>query len=346
MRLGQAMMGVRRFGNRRWRWALGAVLAAAATAGCGAESSGEPLGQWASAIAGGYADTVDHAVVGLRQEASEGTYICTGTLIASNVVLTARHCVAETPSIIACPATEFGPTVAPETLLVTTEAVMPSGTTEGYRAVEQVLVPEGAPTICSRDVALLVLTAPIDGAEATPLDPSLDTPTQPDTVYSAVGFGQTSPDGTGTIGERYRRDDMVVDCAGQECIPGFIWDGEWVGDAGLCGGDSGGPALDAEERVFGIASRSGLNCDAPMYVDLAGWSDWIRVSTRDATTQAGVAVPAWTEPPPDPVTPDSSDDEDDGGCSIGSAPVSSSRSPAWLSVALLAAGAWLCRRRR
>ena len=49
-------------------------------------------------ISGGYSDSEDTAVVGIVSLANNSLGICSGTLIAPNVVLTAQHCVAPTSS--------------------------------------------------------------------------------------------------------------------------------------------------------------------------------------------------------------------------------------------------------
>jgi hypothetical protein len=276
---------------------------------------GERVGASGWGIEGGYADADDTAVMGLLRNAPDATYLCSGTLIGENVVLTARHCVSDSPAIIACPGTEFGPTGAPTEMFATTAQTMPTYPDDAYHAVSAVIVPDGEPAICGRDVALLVLSTPVDPAEAVPMHPALDAAVEPGKVYSAVGYGNTAPE-TNTSGSRYRRDDLVVDCVGPDCIPGFTWESEWVGNTGVCSGDSGGPALDAEQRAFGLVSRGGMNCDAPMYIDLFGWAEWIRSNTRESMAAAGLTPPAWTEPPAGTEPPAEGDEQDEGGCSL------------------------------
>ena len=58
-------------------------------------------------------------------------------------------------------------------------------------------------------------------------------------------------------------------------------------------GDSGGPALDAEGRVIGVASRGNANCDAALYGSVASWRALIVDTAMDAATSGGYSPPDW-----------------------------------------------------
>jgi hypothetical protein len=61
----------------------------------------------------------------------------------------------------------------------------------------------------------------------------------------------------------------------------------------VCEGDSGGPALDAEGRVVGVASRTGQNCTYAIYSAVSPWGDWIvEVATR-AFSLGDYDAPEW-----------------------------------------------------
>jgi MYXO-CTERM domain-containing protein len=115
-------------------------------------------------------------------------------------------------------------------------------------------------------------------------------------TYTAVGFGVTG-DGLTDSGTRRRLAGLVVDCVGASCSS--VAHGqidvtrEWVGDRGTCEGDSGGPALDDENRVAGVTSRGGLGCTTPIYSDVYAWSAWIKQTAVEAAELGNYGVPSW-----------------------------------------------------
>jgi hypothetical protein len=251
-------------------------------------------------IQGGYKDDVDTAVVGLVRLAGGGISGCSGTLIAPNVVLTAQHCVAPTSGngSVICGKTYFGPTYEANSMYVTTRPQFSQNPSDYHRSKE-IIVPPGGSDFCGRDIAIIVLDAPVPGTEAVPYVPRVDSSLERDDEYYAVGYGQIY-DG-GPSGRRYRRDGLFTKCVGGEC-PAFIsTDTEWQGDTGICQGDSGGPAFDMQNRVVGVASRGAPGCESPTYGHVLGWGTWIKEVTLYATSSAGLEAPDWaTGWPTDP----------------------------------------------
>ena len=259
------------------------------------------------AISGGVIDDADTSVVALVR-VDDGTSICSGTLIAPNVILTAQHCVApvvdEHPDGgVVCGQTRFGPVYPPSVFRYATATKAWSADTT-YRPVAGFSVPTGE-TFCGNDIALIVLSDPVDASVARPrvarVDESLHVPSpyspQSGEVYSAVGYGQAAA-GTNTSGVRRRRDGLFAMCGEGNCgypLRGAVMTSEWYGDDGVCQGDSGGPALDAVGRVIGVASRGGPECSGPVYASVYSWSDWLKQEVTRMTSEGGVDTPGWAQ---------------------------------------------------
>lgn len=251
-------------------------------------------------IMGGYDDTEDSAVVGMVT-LSAGLGICSGSLISPNVVLTAQHCVA--PLIngqgggVNCAITKFGQPYQTSGLFITTAAQMTVNPSI-YTGVKDIIIPPGQ-GVCDRDVALLILSEPVPAEKAVPLAPRVDEPLHTPSPgaepqgeeYSAIGFGSTS-DAQGGSGKRRRRDNLNAWCTGSQCVFN-PYKNEWVGDTGVCSGDSGGPAVDLYGRVLGVASRGGAGCLYPVYGYVYAWGDWLKENVLAAAEDAGIDPPAW-----------------------------------------------------
>jgi MYXO-CTERM domain-containing protein len=240
-------------------------------------------------ISGGAVDTVDVAVVGIVDSVGGGE--CTGALIAPDLVLTAQHCVATVMNIGPCTQGSFGPPRAATNFYVTTRPAFTATPSDYHRAAAIVLPPGTG--FCGRDIALLRLANRAITGEATSIDPRIDIPVAALETYAAVGYGATDDSGTGS-GMRRRRDGLAASCVGAGCASTYINGAEWRGQAGVCIGDSGGPALDALGRVIGVASRGSAGCIDPVYESVAAHRDWLVAAAVEAATAGGYAPPAWT----------------------------------------------------
>jgi hypothetical protein len=244
-------------------------------------------------IQDGYYDDATLAVIGVAGVDEDGQLkrTCSGTLIAPDLVLTAQHCVAQSPRRIQCKGAWFGPLVDPANLRIGVCDQLRGPCTEWY-AVRKVMRPLGGDAVCGHDIALLLLDSPVPDDRATPLSPRLDEPPEAGEVYSAVGFGRTDVE-LADSGFRRRRNGLRVTCVAAACDPSSITEGEWQGESGTCKGDSGGPALDAAESVIGVASRGRGNCERPVYSGLAAHREWVLAEGARAAWIGRYAAPAW-----------------------------------------------------
>jgi hypothetical protein len=273
------------------------LLTTACAWGCGA---GSPSGEQGAAseqaaISGGQLDSTDSNVFLLVSHRTGGIALCSASLIAPNLLLTARHCVSDvTSDQVSCGKTEASAPFAPNTFVATNASSLDNATV--FYSVSAVSVPSNGTDICGFDIALVTLKTLVPASVATPLVPRVDRAVTSGESYSAVGYGLDMPGDAGIAGERRERTGMTVSCAPGACT-GAVEADEFVGQAGICSGDSGGPALDANGEVVGVVSRSADDCNLPVYGAVAAWKDWIVGVLQQAAAQGNYTAPAWATTP-------------------------------------------------
>lgn len=267
-------------------------------------------------IQNGNVDNDRKFVVGLRMIVNNRQYICSGTLIAPNLVLTAQHCVAHIASqYVICGQTSFGSKYDPSQVNVTTDTQQNNAT---FYSVKSIHVPPGGNDVCDHDIALVILNQNIPSSVTSPIEPRLDVPVAPGEEYTAVGYGHTG--NGGGSGTRRSITGRRVSCGGTSTCPNHIAKGRefMTEDSNTCQGDSGGSVLDAQNRVLGALSRGGPQpgnpynqCYTSIHTGVAGWASWIRQIAAQASAEGGYAAPGWIggtstpDPGPDPdPTPD------------------------------------------
>jgi MYXO-CTERM domain-containing protein len=267
------------------------LVAALALCGCSAEPSIDPTGTVREPIAGGVLDREHDEVIELITEwSSSSVAVCTGVLIAPNLVLTARHCVARGGGqVITCGSATFSAPVAASALHATADDA-PTQSSSFYSG-SRVTVPPDGDDVCGFDMALVTLAENVPPDVARPAVPRIDLRAVTGESYVAFGYGV---DELGNhTGGRMRLDGLVVQCTGDRCAGFGVADNEFLGQEGVCSGDSGGPALDLSRRVIGVLSRGSDPCATPVYGSVAGFRDWIMATAVAAAETGGYPPPFW-----------------------------------------------------
>jgi V8-like Glu-specific endopeptidase len=195
-------------------------------------------------ITGGSADRGHPAVVAIQIGNSA---LCTGSIVAPDVVLTARHCVSNTSESVACSAHEVFGDRDPRSMVIWADG----------KAVAKgrALVVPASSRLCGEDAAAIVLDRKLSIA---PL--SIGSPVGGEWA-TAVGFGKQ---GTyGPAGQKMKRRVRVLSVGARELE---------IGQA-TCPGDSGGPLLDAHGDIIGIVSRGVPPCDGPNATNIDSRAD-------------------------------------------------------------------------
>jgi len=300
---------------------LGMVLfSALAACGGASESPSELLGQQASAVQGGTSDTkkAHNFAVGIF---SRYGAVCSGTLIAPNLVLTARHCVVPPDGSEAVTCNDVFPTrnVDPANLYITTSPSMRRAETR-YRAAK-ITTPEER-GFCGNDIALVTLEENIPESEATPVTPAVQfSMTDREKIsgkITALGYGITSPNANDSGIRRIREGIDIICVPGDDsydCKGGYERmldsDKEFITEGYVCSGDSGGGAFDqatfdeGAPYVLGALSRGPQTedrCLAAIYSRTDMHADMIIEAGRKAAAAGGYEEPAWLSPEVDPAS--------------------------------------------
>jgi hypothetical protein len=289
-------------------FAVASLAFASLGTGCSStDPSASPIAQKSARIIGGTTDTADTFVVGIDIGGNE---LCSGTLIAPNLVLTARHCVSRTTQTVDCtPGGYYTPKVLQDYpasyFHVTTSQNLYGGTNSQRWSVSNVYYvndqscPNSANVVCDLcgyDLALLELSRNSTGFPNVTLATPAFAPPKVNDSHTSIGYGCQSTESAGCNPVGYR-----MDLEGTACSA--VWGYDIDINGRVCGGDSGGPYYDrATGTVYGALSRGDQDCTTGIYTRVDVHMAWLQAKAQLAAQHGGYTAPAWvTQPaPPQP----------------------------------------------
>lgn len=314
----------------------GAVALAAAVGCSSTPATSEATARTSSAIQGGTTDsTHDFAVVVALDLGNDQGALCSGVLLAPNLVATARHCTAPpSTSDVECATTTYG-TAYPVSDYLVSNATVLSSAGPNY-GVSKVVVPTNADLLCGNDIALLILSQNVELPQY--VEPVLSPPMTDHSVWAstvtAIGYGIDTPTDTqGTTAGTRRilqniplvcipNDATFVDCYTDPQARSVLASDEFESGDGTCQGDSGSGAFDQTQFdagrwvAFGVLSRGSVSsdqktCVGSIYTRFDTWAQLLVDTANEAAQAGGYPPPAWV----------TAWEADGGGISVdGSAP--------------------------
>jgi hypothetical protein len=297
------------------------VAIGTAMAACGGavnEPTAQSVQSTSSSVINGAASTdADDAVVLLAHyDQTTGEFgTCTGTMITPTLVLTARHCVAQTDEGAYC--SPAGKPISggkvykdhnADTLYAFTGARYPKFGSEKVTPAGrgEKIFNTGANTLCNNDIAIVKLAKPIAGVQIKAV--RLEALPDVGETIRSVGFGLTEK-GRAPANRLQREGIAVLRVGADAKSTGGSSDQEFQVGESICSGDSGGPGISERSgAILGVVSRGGnadssgtnraANCVGEstrnIYTMVAPFKEFI------LATAAETGEEVWIEGEPDP----------------------------------------------
>jgi len=225
-----------------------------------------------------------------------GDFMCGGSIIAGNWIITAAHCTEN----------EDGSAIPVSEMFIKAGATNPYSITEGKRyQVSEVIIHENYNTsTLANDIALLRLKIPVDVPNARPVklvtaDDAGEGATDPGVISWVTGWGLTdvSPEEFPYVLQKVQLpivSRLQASTVWRSIPDNFIMAGYRDAARDACNGDSGGPLVvpvSGEYRLAGITSWGSEDCDTySAYTEISAFEEWIR--TKTGITEFAPPIPA------------------------------------------------------